>query len=1043
MRHFATLVGLLFLAFQTPVYSQLPDGSIAPNWTLTDINGNSHTLYNLLNQGKMVVIEFSATWCGPCWNYMQTGALETFWSQHGPNGANDAQVFYIESDWSTGMADLLGQTPSSQGNWVANISFPIIDLPSGNNTANLYDVNYYPTLYAVCHDHSLYELGQVPASSWANFIESCNMEATPGNITPALCVGQGSATVAVTGGHLPYAYHWNTGASTQTINNLASGNYHVTVTEANGKISKVDFFVPGATTPVGISGVSIDPALCYGSSNGSVYIDVQGGTPGYQYHWSNGSISQDLHNVAAATYVLTITDNNGCQLIQAFTVQQPDPLEATSEVTPENCDQGDGTLTLSILGGVGNYVVASSEGTVYGNQIIDLPAGLVNVEINDANGCIWTEDINIPFQDAPGLDLVQGPDLSCIHVTTTISGFPSGGYGDFNYLWTTADGHILTNATLSIITVDESGTYQLKITDNFSGCVTIESELVQSVVVLPAVEAGQAMEVNCENLQVTLEGSGDPLNTINWTTSGGNIVSGGNTYHPVANAPGTYFIHVVNPVTNCTNEDSMVVADDINPAVSVFQYISSGLTINATNLSTGSNVSGWNWDFGDGSTSTETNVVHAFAAPGTYQVCLSVQNGCGVNQSCQMVEVTATGSVILVAATVNNVLCFGQSTGSIVLIVNGGSGVYTYSWTGPDSTYNTPSIQDIPSGSYQLVLTDDQGNIFIGGYHVDEPSDLLLAGSTVIDNSCFGQSNGSISLDISGGVGPYLYSFNGSVPQTENFLNQLPGGSVQASVTDSNGCVLLAGPYIIAEPAQLLPQPQIIDESCHGDIIGSIALFPTGGVAPYTYLWSLNESTEPAISGLASGTYTNSITDANGCIVVYEGIVTEPDILEPDTVVVTNVSAADQHDGMITVDPKGGTLPYQFVWSNGATGNSISELAIGAYSFTMTDAHGCIYISSTPIIVGLSTGIQRVTWPDFVTISPNPTKGDATIKWSALPTGNASLSVMSVDGKLIASHSMTTSSGKWELSSLALAEGLYIILLRQDQHVYPFRLIVL
>ncbi|MEP6793755.1 MAG: hypothetical protein ABJB16_05465, partial [Saprospiraceae bacterium] len=430
MKHFLVLFFLLLLSFQTRLYSQLPDGSIAPNWTLTDINGNTHTLYNLLAQGKMVVIEFSATWCGPCWNYMQTGALETFWNQHGPNGDNSAQVFYIESDWNTGMADLLGQTPSSQGNWVANISFPIIDLAPGNNTASQYGINYYPTLYAVCHDHSLYELGQVPASVWSDFIVSCNMEAVPGNVQPALCVGQGSATVNVSGGHLPYSYQWSNGGNTQTISGLSAGNYHVTVTEANGKISKVDFVITGATTPVSISGASVEPTLCNGSSNGNIYIDVQGGTPGYQYEWSNGASSQDLHNVPADTYTITITDNNGCELTQSYTIDEPDPLEATAETTPDNCDQADGTITLSIEGGVGNYLVTSSEGTVYGNQILDLPAGLVTVEVNDGNGCVWTDDIVIGFQDAPSLDLVQGPDLSCIQTSTTVSGYPSGEFPD-------------------------------------------------------------------------------------------------------------------------------------------------------------------------------------------------------------------------------------------------------------------------------------------------------------------------------------------------------------------------------------------------------------------------------------------------------------------------------------------------------------------------------------------------------------------------------------------------------------------------------------
>src|SRR4030095_1316139 len=659
------------------------------------------------------------------WEYLISGQLEAFWDQHGPDGLDDAMVFFIESAWETDMDDLLGLTEFSNGNWVEACPFPLIDLAPGNNTAHDYEVTYFPTIYAVCHDHTVYELGMVPTQDWIDFLESCNMEVEVADLELAICAGDGSVTVEPSGGFSPYTYQWDNGVTLPTISGLISGDYAVTVTEGNGKISTLDVFVPGATEPLTLSD-EVEPTLCFGSADGNIFIDVYGGIPGYNYSWNTGSSTHNLLNVSSNTYTVTITDELGCTMQQSFYVSQPDQITADVVTTPVGCDQPDGTITLSISGGVGDYTISASEGTINGNQIVGLSAGLISVEVEDENGCIWSDEVLTEYIDYPVVTVTDGAEINCIQTTTEITGIATGGYNEFDFQWTTVDGNIISNPLLPSITVDAAGSYLLHVTDLTSGCETFATSVVASGVIIPDVDAGSAIPINCENLQVILDASGDNLNLVTWTTFDGNIVEGGSTYHPLVNAAGTYYIYVLNTVTNCTNEDSVIIPDESAPAVAAFQYLTNGLTMAGTDISTGSNLSGWNWTFGDGNSSTEVNVVHTYSTAGTYEVCHSVQNGCGTSQVCQTVVVTFTGGVILVDATINNVLCYGESTGSIILTVNGGSGVYTYLWTGPDTTYNTNPIENVPAGSYQLIISDDAGNIYIGGFNIEQPSSLVI-----------------------------------------------------------------------------------------------------------------------------------------------------------------------------------------------------------------------------------------------------------------------------------------------------------------------------
>lgn len=168
------LLGLLTLTGLS-ASAQLPDGSTAPDFTTTDINGNTHTLSEYLAAGKTVILDVSATWCGPCWNYHSSHALSDLHNSYGPWGSNEVVVLFVEGDAQTTLADIYGTGGNTQGNWTDGSTYPIIDDAS---IASLYQIAYFPTVYRICPDGKVTEIGAQNPSALRSGISSGCQELT-------------------------------------------------------------------------------------------------------------------------------------------------------------------------------------------------------------------------------------------------------------------------------------------------------------------------------------------------------------------------------------------------------------------------------------------------------------------------------------------------------------------------------------------------------------------------------------------------------------------------------------------------------------------------------------------------------------------------------------------------------------------------------------------------------------------------------------------------------------------------------------------------
>ena len=311
---------------------------------------------------------------------------------------------------------------------------------------------------------------------------------------------------------------------------------------------------------------------------------------------------------------------------------------------------------------------------------------------------------------------------------------------------------------------------------------------------------------------------------------------------------------------------------------------------------------------------------------GTFQVYVTDAAGCLSQRTFSL----AATSQLLLSGVPTSTSC-GQSTGSINLTVSGGQAPYSYSWNNGSTSED---IQNLPTGSYRVIVTDAGGCQSIGNYFVQETTDLRVT-FQVVKSNCFNDPVGAIDLTVTGGAAPYSYSWQHG--PTSQDVSGLISGIYRVTVTDNAGCSQLS--TILVQRETLQVTAQVVQPTCSGEADGSVVLNPISGTGPYTYAWS-NGTSEKSISNLGAGNYTVTVADASGCSVTLSYTLTSPTAIAITTH--TSSSLCGQEGSFSAgVTVTGGSPPYQYLWSNGQTAANLLNLNSGEYEVTVTDSKGC------------------------------------------------------------------------------------------------------
>ncbi len=744
----------------------------------------------------------------------------------------------------------------------------------------------------------------------------------------AIC--NGSVNLTVLGGTPNYNYTWSpTGGNNQDPAGLCAGNYTVNITDANNCPTSQTFAITQPSTVTVM--FNKQDVLCNGGFTGAVGVNVFGGTAPFTYSWAPlppfvGSTLDTIINLGVGIYTVTVTDANACSVTTTINIDEPTALTTTITIKNVTCAGmcNGGALTLA-SGGIAPYSFNPSA------SITNLCIGTYSSVVTDANGCINSKIFTVT-QPLPLVINATPIDPTCNNIcngsiTTTVS----GGNPNYNYSWITS-GQTVANPTGLC-----AGSHTVIVTDD-SLCTG------QAIVTL---NNPLALLANVTFTNPTCSGACNGVATANPINNVGTVTYSWTSplqtnQTATGLCPTGYSLQITDGNGCIANQTISLTAPtplNVNPAVIPATCTFSNGTINASNVTGGLAPYTYNWS---PPVTPSTNTVVTGLASGVYTVIVTDALGCS---STVFIPLSNSDGPSGATITTTSITCVGQCNGS-ASISNpiGGTPGYTLSWVNP----NLPNpILNLCVGTYTAEIKDANDCKLYLATTVTEPQPID-DNEIITSATCFGNCNGSVALNPTGGNGVYTYSWSTTVA-TGTVIGLCPG-PLSATITDANNCMFTAT-YSVASLTSITANTFVVNNNCFNDCSGSALVTNiAGGVPPYLFVWNdVASQTNAQAINLCASSYTVKVTDANGCFNELPATVTAPTQLTI-TPTVTQPSCG-LNNGLYAVVAIGGTPNYTILTSPVPPTN----LFAGIYPVSVTDSKGCL--TNTNIIVNNSTGI--------------------------------------------------------------------------------------